>query len=224
MKRSHGLPLFSDIPDPLAMAVATPARPPRRPKASAPSRARLRYARTIAFAAAAIYEVFWLVVLKAHDGGRPKATIALAFLIPFVASAGALSVAIRRGARGLGEPVTALASGTCGALLLFVGGTLLLSPADQGAFWRDAVGCMGVSALLAVGPLALALHAFRGAFASASTWRALALGTACGGLATMMMSVVCPVGSRFHVLLGHGTAMVVSGLVGALLGRRLARA
>lgn len=225
MKRDRDPRPFSDVPDPFDVAAATATPAARRPGFFAPTRARVRLVRGIALAVALGYEAFWLAVLKTHGGGRPGATIALSFLIPLVAGAFALSAAVRRGARGLGEPVAAIATATLGALFLFVGATLLVAPADaRGAFWPDAVRCIGVSSLFTVGPLAIGLYAFRGAFASASTWRALALGTACGALATVMMSVVCSTGGQFHVLVGHGMTMVLGGAVSGLFGRQLARA
>jgi len=226
MNRDPDLDVFANIPDPFDETGAAAGPVARRPDFFAPARARVRTARAIAFAAALAYETLWLVVLKTHGGGRPAATIAAGLLIPLVAGVAALSGAIRRGARGLGEPVAAIAGATSGALVLFVMATLLAAPADvhDGGFWRSAIGCVGVSSLFAMGPLAFGLHAFRRGFASASAWRAAALGMACGACATVMMSVVCPDGGGFHVLLGHGTAMVLGGAIGALLGPRIARA
>jgi hypothetical protein len=225
MKRDRDPRPFADVPDPFDVAAATVAPAARRPEVFAPARARVRLVRGIALAIVLVYEAFWLAVLKTHAGDRPSATIALGFFVPLVAGAFALGAAIRRGARGLGEPVAAIAAATLGALFLFVGATLLVAPADaRGAFWPDVVRCIGVSSLFAAGPLAIGFYAFRGAFASASTWRALALGTACGALATVMMSVVCSTGGQFHVLVGHGLTMVLGGAVGGFFGRRLARA
>ncbi|HXX70604.1 MAG TPA: NrsF family protein [Polyangiaceae bacterium] len=226
MKGERDPRLLSRIPDPFdgGALASVPAAP--RPDFYAPSRARVHVVRGIALAAALAYEAFWLVVLQAHRGDRTKATIVAGFLIPLVASVAATFAAMRRGARGLGEPVAAIAGATGGAVLLFVTATLIAAPLDthHKAFWPDAFGCMGISSLFVVGPLAIGLYAFRRAFASAATWRALALGTACGALATVMMSVVCPDGGQFHVLIGHGTVIVAGCAAGGLLGRLLARA
>lgn len=224
MKGERDRYLFSGIPDPFEAGGLAPAA--RRPDVYAPTRARVHLTRGIAFAAALTYEVFWLVVLGTHGGGRAGATIAIGFSIPLVASAVTLLAATRRGARGLGEPVAGIAGATCGAYLLFVAATLLVAPPDMKgkAFWPDAARCIGISSLFAVGPLAIGLYAFRSAFASAAAWRTMALGAACGALATVMMSVVCPDGGQFHVLVGHGTVMAVACAVGGLVGRMLARA
>jgi len=226
MKGERDPRLLSSIPDPFepSALASVPAAP--RPDFYAPARARVHVMRVAALGAALAYEAFWLVVLRAHGGDRTWTTIVVGFLIPLVASVAAMFAATRRGARGLGEPVAAIAGATGAAVLLFAAATLIAAPLDSHpkAFWPDAFGCMGISSLFAVGPLAIGLYAFRRAFASAATWRALALGTACGALATMMMSVVCPDGGQLHVLVGHGTVMLLGCAAGGLFGRLLARA
>ena len=49
-------------------------------------------------------------------------------------------------------------------------------------FWRHAAGCMTVTAILALGPMALGLWAFRHAFAAAAGWRTAAIGWPAGAL------------------------------------------
>jgi hypothetical protein len=68
----------------------------------------------------------------------------------------------------------------------------------------------------------MAAFAFRRAFVAASTLRSAVLGVACGALAASTMSIVCPHEGALHVLLGHGTMMVVGGILGALVGRHIA--
>jgi hypothetical protein len=67
----------------------------------------------------------------------------------------------------------------------------------------------------------LAGWALRHAFAAAARWRFAAAGVACGALAATTMSVVCANGNAAHVLLGHGTFMLVAGLAGWLVGERV---
>jgi hypothetical protein len=38
------------------------------------------------------------------------------------------------------------------------------------------------------------------------------------------MSLACPLSAAWHVILGHGTVMLVAGWVGAIVSRTLARA
>jgi len=54
--------------------------------------------------------------------------------------------------------------------------------------------------------------------------RRAALGVACGGLAAASMSLCCFHREMLHVLIGHGSMMLVGGVAGALLGRRFTRA
>ena len=82
---------------------------------------------------------------------------------------------------------------------------------------------MAVTGLLALGPLALGLWAFRRAFAAAAGWRTAAVGVAAGGLAAATMSLACPITTAAHVIVGHGLAMIVAGLAGALLAPAIAR-
>jgi len=83
---------------------------------------------------------------------------------------------------------------------------------------------MAKTMILTVGPLVLGAWAYRRAFVTASRWRTAALGVACGGLSTATICLACPDQTALHVIVGHGTAMIVGGLAGALLGSRLTRA
>jgi hypothetical protein len=109
--------------------------------------------------------------------------------------------------------------------VLFAVATLMASPLDagEGHFWNLAARCMGVTALLTVGPLVLGVVVFRHAFAAASAWRTAALGVACGAMTAATMSVACWHVGALHVIVGHGAMMVVGGVAGALLGRQVTR-
>jgi hypothetical protein len=231
MNDDFDLNRLGDIADPFAQDATAPVRPADRSRfplgAPSPTRARVWRARAIALAAAVAYEVAVLVLHRHRpDLGSASAwSLVLGITIPLCASALALSAAIRRGPRGLGLPAAYVAAVAVAAPLFFVAATVLAAPPDGGdpLFWRHAAGCMAVTAILALGPMALGLWAFRHAFAASAGWRTAALGVAAGALSASTMSLACPITAAGHVLLGHGVVMLVTALVGGLLAPLLAR-
>jgi hypothetical protein len=218
---------MSEIPDPFQPSVEAP-RTVQRAGVASPTRRQVRRSRAIAAAAAVAYEAGWvLVVERRRDLGQlPAWTIALGLVIPLVAAALALVAVTGRGRRGLGAAASWLAALTWIPPALFAVATLVTGPLDagEGHFWNLAVRCMGVTALLTAGPLALGAAVFRHAFAAASAWRTAALGVACGAMAAATMSLACWHVGALHAIAGHGTMMIVGGVAGALLGRRITRA
>jgi hypothetical protein len=217
---------MGDIPDPFANAAAgaLPKRPALPPS---PTRWAVRRGRLAAGAAVLLYQVGWLVAVEHRKDLEqvPAATVALGLVIPLVAAGMALVAAGSRGARGLGAPAQWLALLSVLPPVLFAVATFVVNPADADAdFWRVAAPCLGITAILTAGPLALGAFVFRHAFAAASTWRTAALGVASGALAAATMSVACVHGGALHVVVAHGAMLVVGGLVGALLGLRITRA
>ena len=72
--------------------------------------------------------------------------------------------------------------------------------------------------------MAMLTWVFRHAFVAASAWRSAALGVACGALGASTMTLACSHGEALHVIVAHGSMMVIGGGLGALLGRTIARA
>jgi hypothetical protein len=169
------------------------------------------------------YEAAWVAHLRVHIASRSSWSVGLELLVPLAAGVAAWMAATRSGRHGLGEGRTRLAWLALGLPLGFAALTSVVWPADprDGAFWQHASGCAVSGALLASGPLFLAAFSFRRSFASASVWRTAALGIACGGLAVASLSVVCPLATAGHLIVGHGAAFAIAGLTGALLGRRI---
>jgi hypothetical protein len=219
---------LGQIPDPFAVPGDAPSPPRPAPTGAGPSRPQLRRRRTIAASAALAYEVLWVVLVEHRRdlGSLPAWTIALGLVVPLAAAVLALGVVTGKGRRGLGAPVVWLAALSVLPVVLFAVATVATSPADTetARFWDLAGRCIGITALLTAGPLALGGWVFQHAFAAASVWRTAALGVGCGALAAATMSLACWHAGALHVVVGHGAMIVVGGAAGALLGRRLTRA
>lgn len=221
---------FGEIGDPFADDARAPIRPMDRPAADlarSPTRSRMRALRAIALVLALVYDAAWVVFheRRADLASASSWSLVVGIAIPLAAAALGLVAALRPGPRGLGHPAWKLATLAVGGPIVFLLGTLIVAPpgGQDALFWRHAAICMAVTALLALGPMALGLWVFRNAFAAVAGWRTAALGIAAGGLAAATMSLACPITAATHVILGHGLVMVVAALIGALLGPALAR-
>ncbi len=229
MNDDFDLNRLADIGDPFAEDVSAPIRPmdPSRTPKQSPTRSRMRALRAVALVAALLYDAAWLVLRERRPdlASMSTAGLVLGIAIPLTAAGLALGTAMRSGPRGLGLPAARMAASAIAVPAFFAAATLLAAPPDAGdpLFWRHAAGCMAVTAILTLGPLALALWAFRRAFAAAAAWRTAAVGLAAGSLAAATMSLACPISAASHVILGHGLVMIVAAVAGALLAPALAR-
>jgi hypothetical protein len=229
MMDERNLDRLAEIPDPFADAAVPPEpRVVAHRTDSSPTRSRVRAQRVGALAGAVICDAAWVAFVERRPDLAlvPYAWLALGLGIPVAAAVLALSAVTSRGALGLGEPKGRVMTLAIASPVLFASATAIAAAptAPDPLFWRHAVGCMSVTLVLVVGPLAMGLWAFRRAFVVESVWRTAALGVACGALAAATMSLVCPVRSASHVILGHGAILLIGAAVGALLGRRLCRA
>jgi hypothetical protein len=229
MNDDFDLNRLADIGDPFAEDASAKVRPmdPSRTPEWSPTRSRMRALRAVALAAALLYDAAWLVLRERRPdlASMSTAGLVLGIAIPLTAAVLALGAAMRSGPRGLGLPAARMAASAIAVPVFFAAATLVAAPPDAGdpLFWRHAAGCMAVTAILTLGPLALALWAFRRAFAAAAAWRTAAVGLAAGALAAATMSLACPISAASHVILGHGLVMIVAALAGALLAPALAR-
>jgi hypothetical protein len=218
---------MAEIPDPFAGPSRVTAPERIHPASASPTRSQVRKRRAIAAAAVVAYEVGWVLVVERRPdlGQLPAWSIALGLVIPLAAAALALVAVTGAGKRGLGAPASWLAGLTLMPPPLFALATLVVGPLDagEGHFWNLAARCMGITLLLTTGPLVLGAVVFRHAFAAAAVWRTAALGVACGAMAAATMSLACWHVGALHAIVGHGTMMLVGGIVGALLGRRVTR-
>ena len=114
-----------------------------------------------------------------------------------------------------------------GAALLFGLGTWLVTAteeADAIPFWIHVLRCTAFVTAFAAAPFALALWAYARAFVTSASWRTCGLGVACGAVGACTMSFVCETESAAHVLVGHGSAMLIGAVLGALASRRVTMA
>ena len=226
------LALLSRVPDPLAPeddGGALPA-PPVLPTTAAPTRADHRRRLWVVVALALVVQAVWITLARHKLPLEEYSMHHLMFGLglPLVAAGLTWAIANRRGRMGLGAPASWLGASMAVATLLFVGLTLATAPADPGVsamtFLDGAGRCLVQAVVLGGVALGLVTYAFRRAFVTASTWRTAALGVACGGLAAATMSLACFHREAMHVVVGHGAMMVVGGIVGAIVGRRITRA
>jgi hypothetical protein len=217
------------VPDPLPGLADLPLLPRRAsPPARPATRSAVARSRMLALAGALLYELAWLGVLNKRGdlhsvGGR---TLFVETAIPVVAAVAGLAAGAASGSRGMGVPKARIAAWALAVPAFFAVATVVGGPHDIDAesFWSHGLRCFVLTALFSVGPLALAAHAFRRAFVAVPAWRAAALGAGCAALAATTTSLVCSTGNAAHVLVGHGTMILVAVGLAALLGRRIAQA
>jgi hypothetical protein len=229
MKQDFDFDTVADFPDPAAGLGPLPLLPrPANTLDRPPSRSRVAAMRVSALVAALLYEAVWLAIFNKRGdlSALARSTLVAEVSIPLCAAGLALAAAAARGARGMGASKGHLATAALLSPAVFAAATVFCGPADADGepFWSHALRCFLVTGLLGLGPLALAAWAFRRAFVAAPAWRMAALAMACSAVAAATMAFLCSVGSPAHVLVGHGGLMLVAGVGGALLGRRLGEA
>ena len=229
MNNDTDLTQLGEISDPFADGVSPPLRPlgPQGMPWS-PNRSRVRALRIAGLVGALLYDAAWVAFVETRPDihSLTPAQLVLGLAIPLVAAAASMGAGARSGGLGLGESKWRLVALAVTAPLWFALATLLVAPHEPHVelFWRRAAGCFFTTCLLALGPLTLGVATFRRAFASAAVWRTAALGVASGAIASATMSLACPIGNAWHLLVGHGAILVAAGLCGGLLGRWVCRA
>jgi hypothetical protein len=81
--------------------------------------------------------------------------------------------------------------------------------------------CVTFAVLFSIIPLAAGLIALRRVITIQSWRMGAALGAASGALAGFVLHLLCPVADAPHLAVAHGGAIVVCGLVGALMAPRV---
>jgi hypothetical protein len=98
-----------------------------------------------------------------------------------------------------------------------------LVPDGARALAASAGHCLLFGLKVCAGVLAAALLALR-RVVRVGGWRAgAAVGAAAGGLAGLVLHLICPFASTAHVALGHAAGVALCGLLGALVAARVLR-
>jgi hypothetical protein len=171
----------------------------------------------------------WIEALngRADRADSPPTRLAYEMLLPLATASVALWIAGAPGRQGLGHAPRRIAATVVGGLLVFAGGTWLLTAieeADPMPFWFHVARCTAFITAFAAAPFALAMWAYGRSFVASASWRTSALGLACGATGAFTMSFVCETETAAHVIVGHGLAMLVGAVAGALAARRVTRA
>jgi hypothetical protein len=221
MSSDFDLRAFDDIPDPTASSGAAPLPPPKELPAS-PSRGALRLRRALAAVFALGAAAVFALALgprsdlreASHGGLVPTiAVVLLAALAGWFAAVHRPSSGAARWAPWLLAPFA----------LFAIAGVVHSGTGTPESMLRATIACLVGSMAIAVLPLAALLYAYRHAFATSARKRSLAIGIACGAIAAAAMELHCSVDSAAHMIVGHGSALLLAGLLG-LAATRLLRA
>jgi len=219
------MPDFDDIPDlprPTHLGYSTPdAERWLRLHGSPPTRSELARRRRLAL----VVSVAWFAVQFAAFGVRgdldrlPAVYLLVLSLGPASAGILALALAIRGGQLGLGTK-TLLVSGLAvlAPIAFMVSAFLLPIPYEHGETGDVSFGayCLNCSLAWALLPIAAAGLSLRGAFAAGAVWRSALLGAGCGLVAAGVFTLHCSVVGKWHLVIAHGGAVLLSAIIGAV--------
>jgi len=209
-------PLFTDIPNPYEDARSVPP-PPKLPSAAdaGPTRAQLSRTRFCALVGALALACLAAGLSWSMRREMSASFLALSVGLPAVAMFIAWRAASNSGRIGLGATSAELWTSLGGAGALFALSALGPPALNDVAFSpKNTVVCAALGLGLGALPFALAVVAYRHAFATLAFARMAAFGVAAGSFAAVFLRVYCPHDSALHVLLGHGGAILVFAALG----------
>lgn len=219
--------LLGEIPEPgVALSASPPARPPALPQA--PTRQLVRRRRIAALIAGVCWVGAHLAVYGIRTDLRelPPTYLAAQILLPAMLATGALVIAVGPGKLGLGVRIglvsTLAVLGPVSFCVLALGAPV--PRVAEAATWVDTVLCFDITMLWVAVPLLCAALTLRGAFAAGARWRSALVGAAIGLFAGATMNLHCTNAAPSHMLLGHGLAVVLAALLGAVVLVQRARA
>jgi hypothetical protein len=209
-----------EIPDPaahLTRSAGAPATPVEAPKVPSPTRAE----RARRIAVAVVGAAAWLVTVVAVAGVRPDIG-SMGVMAPIGAwlAVGAVSLVavLARRDRGLPAGLRVVQHALWIVPTAYVIVAAIISTPSPVPL-ANRPGCMIPAAAIALGALMVAALALRGSFFSAAGWRGAAVGALAGLLGTIGVHAHCPAQDLSHLLLAHGTPILLFALAGAALGR-----
>lgn len=174
---------------------------------------------------AVVVSVVWIAVQFFAFGVRgdlsrlPWSYLFALCIAPMSAGILAVVLAVRGGSFGLGTR-TALVSALAvlGPLSFMVSGFLMPMPYENGEIGDLSFGayCLNCTVAWALLPIVSAGLVLRSAFAASSVWRSALLGAGCGLIAAGLFTLHCPVVGKWHIALAHGSAVLISALIGGV--------
>jgi hypothetical protein len=215
---------FGSIPDPAGGLTSRPTPAPTPPDDPSPTRDQRRRRNLIAvgFGVAWVVSLVWRLGVRGNIGDAGLLTsLGLWTLL----GVGGLALALRPNARGLPPSLRAVQIILLALAALYDGGVLVRDAAAPSVpiRWANIVGCLSWAHILAIGPLVVAAMIFRRSFLSFPAWRGAVVGAACGLGGAIGIHAHCAVETASHVLVAHGMVIVISALLGAVLGARQGR-
>lgn len=217
------MPVFDDIPDLPPTATRTGRTPDvgrwQRVHGSPLTRPEVQRRKRLAV----VVSVVWIGVQFFAFGVRGDLSrLPLSYLIalciaPISAGFLAVALAVRGGTFGLGTRVALVSAlAVLGPLSFMVSGFLMPAPYENGELGDLSFGayCLNCTVAWALLPIVAAGLVLRGAFAASSVWRSALLGAGCGLVAAGLFTLHCPVVGKWHIALAHGSAVVISALIG----------
>ncbi|MFO0593160.1 MAG: NrsF family protein [Polyangiaceae bacterium] len=215
------------IPDPLTDADlgAIPVPPPLAITEPSPTRAATSRRRLVVVIASAIWvaSIAVLYLGLRSDLHNPPVLLQLGGFT--IALPIGLAAALRPRADGL--PMRVAAARVVGVAIVLVFVVLALWPVagmEVPLAPRTVLPCLSFALAMAVAPLAGAAVVLRGAFVSAAGLRGALVGAACGLAGAIGIHAHCPLVTSSHVLIAHGSPVLLLAALGAWIGLRRGRA
>ena len=208
---------LGEIADPFELDIAP------RPAPALPPTPRISRGRTaLACTAIALLWTAWL----GREGLAPRPALSPTFVLCAVGLPVSVIVLAfagfrHRGRLGLGLRLPILALIALVAAVGFVLSAFATQSTTPEVFTvQSTLSCVLTTSALAALPLLAGLALFRRTLVGNATARMLLFGLGCALLGTLLIRLHCPQESIEHLLLAHGVALPLFGLVGALLGQR----
>lgn len=214
------------IPDPLADAdLGAIVPPPPAITEASPTRAETSRRRLVVVIASAI----WIASIAAlylglrSDLANPAVLLQLGGFS--IALPVGLAAALRPRADGF--PMRVGAARVVGVAIVLVVGVLAMWPVagtEVPLAPRTVLPCLSFALAMAAAPLAGSAIVLRGAFVSAQGLRGALVGGACGLAGAIGIHAHCPLVTSSHVLIAHGSPVLLLAALGAWIGLRRGRA
>lgn len=219
---------LAEIPDFAAESV--PTSEPVAVLPAAPTRRQIRLRRLAALVGSGAWLGFHLAVfgVRTDWAELPLPYIAAQILLPFGIACASLLIALGRGRLGLGLRVGVVSGlavlGPVSFCLIAAGAPPPRAVTQAASSVVGSVLCFDITLAWVAIPLLAAAAVLRGAFAAAGRFRSALIGAAIGLFVGATMNLHCPNVAPSHMLFGHGLAVVVAALAGALALVHLTRA